>query len=43
MFSGVADLVLTGLDGWEGSASVVILRGAPRRIFDVKFKVTYEL
>lgn len=38
--AGSAELVITGLDEYEGSASIVFLRGAPRRIFDVKFKVS---
>ena len=37
--AGASDLVVTGLDDYEGSVSIIFTRGAPRRIFDVKFKV----
>ena len=30
---------MTAVNDWEGSASVMILRGKPRKIYDVKFKV----
>lgn len=39
---GVGDLVVTAVNDWEGSASVMILRGKPRKIYDVKFKVEVE-
>ena len=37
--AGIGELVVSTLDGYEGSASIMILRGKPRKIFDVKFKV----
>ncbi len=38
---GVGELVVTGVNDWEGSASIMILRGKPRKLYDVKFKVRW--
>ena len=35
----MGELVVAALDGWEGTASIMILRGKPRKLYDVKFKV----